>query len=66
MQDYFKKVVIFSMVLWVFLFCMDLIIGIDWPSQTSKRAFIWFPTVVIGLFWLIYGGSKNKTDKKDS
>jgi len=62
MQDYFKKVIIISMVLWVFLFCMDLIIGIDWPSQTSKRAFIWFPTVAIGLFWLIFGG--NKKDKK--
>jgi len=63
MQDYFKKTVIISMILWVFLFSLDLIIGIDWPSQTSKRVFIWFPTVAIGLFWLVYGG-KNKSDKQ--
>jgi len=55
-----KALAIASLCLWVILFTIDAIFGIDWPSYTIQRAFIWFPTVVIGLYWLIYGGIRKK------
>jgi len=57
-----KGTLIALMALWVLAFTFDSIMGINWPSTNIHRAFIWFPSVVIGLYWLMYGGKK-KTDK---
>ncbi|MBL4775384.1 MAG: hypothetical protein JKY87_04955 [Mariprofundus sp.] len=59
-----KSLAIGSLCLWVILFTIDSIFGINWPSHSIQRAFIWFPTVIIGLYWLIYGGMRKK-EKQD-
>ncbi|MDQ6980616.1 MAG: hypothetical protein Q9M46_03995 [Ghiorsea sp.] len=46
--------------IWLLLFTIDSMFGIDWPNYTVQRIFIWFPTVLIAIYWLVFGGSKKK------
>ncbi len=53
-----KAALIGLLMLWLLLFAIDSIFGIDWPNYTLKRVFIWAPTVLIGVYWLTFGGAK--------
>jgi len=55
-----KALIIALLVLWLLLFSIDSIVGIDWPNYTIKRLFIWCPTVLIGIYWIFFGGKKKK------
>ncbi|MDX8388057.1 MAG: hypothetical protein R8M46_05935 [Ghiorsea sp.] len=58
-----KPVLVGLLVIWLLLFSIDSIFGIDWPSYAIERIFIWTPTVLIAAYWLLYGGAKKKDDK---
>jgi len=55
-----RTILIGLMLLWLLVFSIDSVFGIDWPNYTVKRVFIWIPTVIIGVYWLIFGGKKSK------
>ncbi len=55
-----KAALIGLLMIWLLLFTMDSIIGINWPNYTLKRVFIWAPTVLIGVYWLVFGSGKEK------
>lgn len=55
-----KSILFGLLILWLLLFSIDSIVGIDWPNYIIQRIFIWFPTVLIAIYWLVYGGVKNK------
>ncbi|MDX8391269.1 MAG: hypothetical protein R8K53_01705 [Mariprofundaceae bacterium] len=64
-QNLVKWLGIITLGLWLLTFAIDSMFGINWPSQSIHRAFIWFPSVIIGLYWLVYGG-KRKTESSSS
>jgi hypothetical protein len=55
-----KASLIALLLIWLFVFSIDSIFGIDWPSYTLQRVFIWTPTVIIAVYWMAFGGSKKK------
>jgi len=55
-----KASLIALLMIWLFIFAIDSMFGIDWPNYTVQRIFIWFPTVLIAIYWLVFGGSKKK------
>ncbi|OIQ00968.1 MAG: hypothetical protein AUK35_00835 [Zetaproteobacteria bacterium CG2_30_46_52] len=55
-----KVFLVVFLVVWVFIFSIDSMFGIDWPSYTIQRIFIWSPTVLIGIYWLVFGGDKKE------
>jgi len=57
-QQYIKSILIGMLMFWILLFSIDSMFGIDWPNYTMQRIFIWFPTVLIAVYWLIFGGKK--------
>jgi len=57
-----KAVLITLLMIWLLLFSIDSIFDIDWPNYTLQRIFIWTPTVLIAIYWLVFGGRKK--DKK--
>lgn len=59
-QKNIKALMITLLVLWMFLFSVDSMIGIDWPNYTVKRIFIWCPTVLIAIYWMLFGGKKKE------
>ena len=63
MKQYMRNILIAGLMLWILLFSIDSMFGIDWPSYTIHRIFIWCPTVLIGLYWLLFGGTETEKDK---
>lgn len=59
----FKAILIGLLMIWLLLFIIDSIFGISWSNYTLHRVFIWTPTVLLGIYWLSFGGSKKKGDK---
>ncbi len=55
-----RTILISFLILWLLLFTIDAFVGIPWPNYTAKRIFTWTPTVLIGLYWLLFGGSKKE------
>ena len=55
-----KRILIALLLAWLLLFSIDAFVGIAWPNYTAKRIFTWTPTVLIGLYWLLFGGSKKE------
>jgi hypothetical protein len=55
-----KTILIVLLLLWFLLFMVDSMFGIPWPNYTVERVFIWVPTVLIGVYWLLFGGKKGK------
>ncbi|MDQ7004136.1 MAG: hypothetical protein Q9N67_04135 [Ghiorsea sp.] len=55
-----KAGLITLLMIWLLLFSIDSIFGIDWPNYITQRIFIWTPTVLIGVYWLVFGGAKKK------
>ncbi len=53
-----KATLIGLLMIWLLLFAIDSIFGIEWPSYIIHRIFIWTPTVLIGVYWLSFGGTK--------
>ncbi len=53
-----KATLITLLMIWLLLFSIDSFFGIDWPNYTMQRIFTWFPTVLIAVYWLLFGGSK--------
>ena len=53
-----KAIFIGLLMIWVTLFTVDSIFGINWPNYMIHRVFIWTPTVLIGVYWLMFGGMK--------
>lgn len=58
-----KAALITLLMIWLLLFSIDSIFGIDWPNYTMQRVFIWTPTVLIAIYWLVFGGRKKGKDK---
>ncbi len=54
-----KPVLIGLLMLWLLLFAMDSIVGITWPNHTIQQVFVWMPTVLIAIYWLVFGGDKS-------
>jgi len=63
MKQHMKPILIGGMMLWLLLFSMDSMFGITWPNYTIERAFIWFPTVLLAVYWLLFGGDKKNKVK---
>lgn len=59
-QENIKVVLMVCLIAWVFVFSIDMMFGISWPNYTLHRVFIWSPTVLIGVYWLIFGGKNTK------
>jgi len=53
-----KATLIALLLIWLLVFSIDSIFVINWPNYTLKRIFIWTPTVLIGVYWLLFGGAK--------
>ena len=58
-KEKLKPILIGLLMIWLLLFAVDSIFGITWPNYTMQRVFIWTPTVLIGVYWLTFGGTKN-------
>ena len=58
-----KAVLITLLMIWLLLFSIDSIFGIDWPNYTMQRVFIWTPTVLLAIYWLVFGGNKKGKGK---
>ncbi len=63
-QQHIKSILTVLLMLWVLVFSVDSMFGIDWPNYTLHRIFVWCPTVLIGVYWLFFGGS-DKSRKSD-
>lgn len=59
-QQTLKAGLIGLLLLWLLLFLIDSAVGISWPNYELQRVFIWIPTVLIGIYWLVFGGDKKK------
>ena len=57
-KEKLKPILIGLLMIWLLLFAVDSIFGITWPNYTMQRVFIWTPTVLIGVYWLTFGGTK--------
>jgi len=57
-KEKLKPILIGLLMIWLLLFVMDSIFGITWPNYVIHRVFVWTPTVLIGVYWLVFGGSK--------
>ena len=55
-----KASLITLLMIWILLFTIDSMFGIDWPNYIVQRVFIWFPTVLLAIYWLVFGGPKKK------
>ena len=53
-----RTLLIALLLVWFLLFTVDSFVSIPWPNYTVKRIFTWTPTVLIGLYWLLFGGTK--------
>jgi len=51
-----KAIFIGLLMVWITLFAIDSIFGITWPNYMMHRVFVWTPTVLIGVYWLAFGG----------
>ena len=58
-KENLKPILIGLLMVWVLLFTIDSIFGINWPNYMVHRVFIWAPTVLIGVYWLAFGGKNN-------
>ncbi len=59
-KDNLKTLLVGLFFVWVLVFSLDMMFGVSWPSYTVERIFVWTPTVLLGLYWLIFGGDKKK------
>ncbi len=57
-KEKLKPILIGLLMIWLLLFAIDSIFGITWPNYMIHRIFIWTPTVLIGVYWLTFGGTK--------
>ena len=57
-KEKLKPILIGLLMIWLLLFAIDSIFGITWSSYMIHRVFIWTPTVLIGVYWLTFGGTK--------
>jgi hypothetical protein len=57
-KEKLKPILIGLLMIWLLLFAVDSIFGITWPNYMVHRIFIWTPTVLIGVYWLTFGGAK--------
>ena len=53
------------MVIWLAVMGLDEFGMIQWPDMRIKRAFVWGPTVIFGLYFLFFGGKAKEDTKKD-
>lgn len=52
------------LIIWLLLFLVDSMFGITWPNYTIHRLFVWTPTILIAVYWLVFGGSKKDKAEK--
>jgi len=55
-KKYLKAALIALLICWFLVFSIDSMFTITWPNYYVQRVFIWTPTVLIGVYWLMFGG----------
>jgi len=57
-KEKLKPILIGLLMIWLLLFTIDSIFTITWPNYILHRVFVWTPTVLICVYWLVFGGNK--------
>ena len=58
-KEKLKPVLIGMLMLWLLFFTIDSVVEIHWPNYTVHQMFTWMPTVLIAIYWMLFGGDKS-------